>query len=89
MAAHRFVSLRPDGSPVHLFDDKKKKIREVIWGDFLKVKKDLGDGWLEIWPSAQGRSPETGGSDAELVGGIGQRIHAPSVDYDGTSWMHF
>lgn len=53
--AHRFVNLRADGSPIHLFDDKKKKFREVIWGDYLKVKKDLGDGWLEIdWAA---RSP--------------------------------
>ena len=45
--AHRFVNLRADGSPVHLCEDKKKKFREVIWGDDLRVRKDLGDGWLE------------------------------------------
>lgn len=57
--AHRFVSLRANGSPIHLFEEvagQKKKFREVIWGDYLKVKKDLGDGWLEIdWAA---RSPE-------------------------------
>lgn len=53
--AHRFVNLRADGSPVHLHDENRKKFREVIWGDYLKVKKDLGDGWLEIdWAA---RSP--------------------------------
>ncbi|MET3493171.1 ComEC/Rec2 family competence protein [Variovorax boronicumulans] len=54
--AHRFVSLRTDGSPIHLYEeDRKKKFREVIWGDYLKVKSNPGDGWLQIdWAA---RSP--------------------------------
>lgn len=45
---NRFVALRQDGKPTHLYDESRKKFREVIWGDFLKVKRELADGWLEI-----------------------------------------
>ncbi len=45
---NRFVALREDGKPTHLYDANRKKFREVIWGDFLKVKSELPDGWLEV-----------------------------------------
>ena len=47
--AHRFVGLRADGRKTWLFEaDRQKKAREVLWGDYLTVKQELADGWLEI-----------------------------------------
>lgn len=52
---HRFVALRKDGKKTFLYDAARKKVREVIWGDYLKVKRERDDGWLEIdWAA---RSP--------------------------------
>lgn len=53
--AHRFVALRDDGKSTYLYDDTGKKVRQVLWGDYLKVKRELADGRLEIdWAA---RSP--------------------------------
>ena len=47
--AHRFVALRADGKKTYLYkQDRKSKVRQVLWGDFLTVKNELADGWLEI-----------------------------------------
>lgn len=47
--AHRFVGLRNDGKKTWLFEaDRKQKVREVLWGDYLTVKQELAGGWLEI-----------------------------------------
>lgn len=47
--AHRFVDLRDDGEKTYLFaEDRTKRVREVLWGDYLQVSRDLDDGWLEV-----------------------------------------
>ena len=46
--AHRFVALREDGKRIFLHDQARRKVREVLWGDYLKVTRELQDGWLEI-----------------------------------------
>lgn len=46
--AHRFVALREDGKSTYLYDDTGKKVRQVLWGDYLKVRRELADGRLEI-----------------------------------------
>lgn len=46
--AHRFVALPRDGGKVHLKDDAGKNVREVIWGDYLRVAGPAEDGWLPI-----------------------------------------
>lgn len=52
---HRFVALRADGKKTYLYTADRKKFREVIWGDFLRVTQALADGWLEVdWAA---RSP--------------------------------
>lgn len=54
--AHRFVALRKDGKKTWLHDEAGRKVREVIWGDYLTVKRTLDDGRLEIdWAA---RSPD-------------------------------
>ncbi|MDP3872878.1 MAG: hypothetical protein Q8Q80_09450 [Methyloversatilis sp.] len=54
--AHRFVALRKDGRKTYLHDAAGRKVREVIWGDYLTVKRALDDGRLEIdWAA---RSPD-------------------------------
>lgn len=46
---HRFVALREDGKPTYLYElNRSTRVRQVLWGDFLQVKRDAGDGWLEI-----------------------------------------
>lgn len=52
---HRFVALRRDGKPTHLRTADGKKFRQVIWGDFLKVIREVEGGLLEVdWAA---RSP--------------------------------
>lgn len=52
---HRFVALPEDGRRTFLYDEARKKFREVLWGDYLKVAGELPDGWLAIdWAA---RSP--------------------------------
>lgn len=47
--AHRFVALREDGKKTYLFKaDKKKKFRQVLWGDFLRIDGEEPGGWLRI-----------------------------------------
>jgi hypothetical protein len=53
--AHAYVRLKEDGKKSYLYDEERRKFREVLWGDYLKVKRVLDDGWLEIdWAA---RSP--------------------------------
>lgn len=47
--AHCFVALPEDGRNTYLFkSDKKKKFRQVLWGDFLKIDGEEPGGWLRI-----------------------------------------
>ena len=47
--AHTFVALRNDGKKTYLYkSDKKKKFRQVLWGDFLKIDGEEPGGWLRI-----------------------------------------
>lgn len=47
--AHRFVALREDGKKTYLYQaDLRTRVRQVIWGDFLQVRAERDDGWLEI-----------------------------------------
>lgn len=44
--ATRFVGL---GRNIFLFEaDRTTRVRQVLWGDFLDVESDLGDGWLKV-----------------------------------------
>jgi beta-lactamase superfamily II metal-dependent hydrolase len=46
---HRFVALRADGKPSYLYQaNRKTKARQVLWGDYLTISRDMGDGWLEV-----------------------------------------
>ena len=51
--SHRFVGLGEDGEKVYLYDGEGKKVRQVLWGDWLRIDDeehddDLGDGWLPV-----------------------------------------
>jgi beta-lactamase superfamily II metal-dependent hydrolase len=47
--AHSFVAFRDDGGKTYLYKaDKKKKFRQVLWGDFLKIDGEEPGGWLRI-----------------------------------------
>lgn len=46
--ADRFVASREDGKPTFLHTLDRKKFRQVIWGDFLRVRGETADGWLEV-----------------------------------------
>lgn len=44
--ATRFVGL---GRNIFLYEaDRKKKVRQVLWGDFLDVESEEPDGWLKV-----------------------------------------
>jgi beta-lactamase superfamily II metal-dependent hydrolase len=46
---HRFVGLGPDGAAAYLYRaDRKTKARQVLWGDYLRIDADMGDGWLRV-----------------------------------------
>jgi beta-lactamase superfamily II metal-dependent hydrolase len=46
MAGHRFAAL---GEKIYLYDaDRKKKVRQVLWGDWLNVESEEPDGWLKV-----------------------------------------
>lgn len=47
--ANRFVGLGKDGRKIFLFEaDRKTKVRQVIWGDFLDIESEEPDGWLKV-----------------------------------------
>ena len=47
--AHRFVDLGADGAPVYLYRaDRRTRARQVLWGDYLRIDRDMGDGWLRV-----------------------------------------
>ena len=46
---HRFVGPSADGKRTYLYEqDRSTRVREVIWGDFLRITADRADGWLEV-----------------------------------------
>lgn len=48
MVKNRFVGLPEGGRAVFLYDEsRRKKVRQVLWGDYLHVSKELGE-WLEV-----------------------------------------
>lgn len=60
--AHCFVGLPKDNSnkiiKTYLFkEDRSSKVRQVLWGDWLHVKQEMGD-WLEIEWGPNSESPE-------------------------------
>lgn len=51
--AHRFVGLGENGQNVYLFDENGTKVRQVLWGDWLRIgdppaDNPLGAGWLPV-----------------------------------------
>lgn len=45
----RYVDLGPEGAKRFLYDgDRKTKVRQVLWGDYLDVEEELPDGWLRV-----------------------------------------
>lgn len=51
--AHRFVDLGENGEKVYLHDEDQKKVRQVLWGDWLMIDENpasnqLGAGWLPV-----------------------------------------
>ena len=48
--AHVFVDLSPDDKPIFLFTHDDRKIRQVLWGDFLKLDPALPaqGGWTFV-----------------------------------------
>lgn len=64
MPDHCFVGLPTDDTgarrKTHLFKaDRKTKVREVLWGDWLAVDGEEPDGWLRIIWGPTSDSPET------------------------------
>ena len=60
--AHRFVDLGEKGAKVYLYGDNQKKVRQVLWGDWLKIDEDpannqLGAGWLPVIWAPKGPNP--------------------------------
>jgi beta-lactamase superfamily II metal-dependent hydrolase len=58
---NRFVALGTGRKPVYLYEkDRTTKFRQVLWGDYLTIGQDFGDGWLEvIWaPNSPARRRE-------------------------------
>jgi beta-lactamase superfamily II metal-dependent hydrolase len=46
---NRFVGLGANHAPVYLYEkDRTTRFRQVLWGDFLTIGQDFGDGWLEV-----------------------------------------
>ena len=42
----RFAGL---GRKIYLYEaNRKKKVRQLIWGDFLNVESEEPDGWLKV-----------------------------------------
>lgn len=61
--ANCFVALpkNPNGKiqKTYLYQaDRDTKVRQVLWGDWLSINADPGDGWLEIEWGPNGDSPE-------------------------------
>lgn len=47
--ATRFVGLGEKGRKLFLHEaDRKTKVRQVLWGDFLNVESEEADGWLKV-----------------------------------------
>lgn len=61
---HRFVGLPLDRSgrrvKTYLYaEDRKKKVVEVLWGDWLTIAGEEPDGWLRVAWGSSGPSPKT------------------------------
>jgi beta-lactamase superfamily II metal-dependent hydrolase len=56
----RFVALSDGGGPVYLYEENlTTPFRQVLWGDYLAVEKEIADGWLKvIWAPNQPNPPE-------------------------------
>jgi beta-lactamase superfamily II metal-dependent hydrolase len=66
--AHRFVALPKDGIRVHLKDEAGKNVREVIWGDYLRVAGPPVNGRLPIdWSPQDPAKRKTLYIDEELT----------------------
>jgi beta-lactamase superfamily II metal-dependent hydrolase len=61
--AHCFVDLPKNNKDkivkTYLFkENRSTKARQVLWGDWLSIKRDMGDGWLEIEWGPNSDDPE-------------------------------
>lgn len=62
--AHRFVGLphTTGGKPARTYlfrADRKTRVRQVLWGDWLTIDGEEPDGWLRVIWSPNGPQPET------------------------------
>ena len=57
--AHRFVGIGDPGQKYYLFKaDKKTKLRQVLWGDFLTIDGEE-DSWLRVVWAPKSAAPQT------------------------------
>ena len=58
--AHKFVGLGKNGEKIYLYNRKKEKVRQVLWGDWLSIDEErLNDGMGASWlPVRWGRTKE-------------------------------
>jgi len=50
---HKFVGLGKDGEKIYLYNRDKKRVRQVLWGDWLLIDENrlndgMGAGWLPV-----------------------------------------
>ena len=62
--AHRYVDLGENGEKVYLYDQDQEKVRQVLWGDWLRIDDDpahnqLGAGWLPVIWAPNSPNPRT------------------------------
>jgi hypothetical protein len=45
----RFAALGHEGDPVYLYkSDLTTPYRQVLWGDYLAIDKEIAGGWLKV-----------------------------------------
>lgn len=56
----RFAALGHEGDPVYLYkSDLTTPYRQVLWGDYLAIDKEIAGGWLKvIWAPMSANPPE-------------------------------
>ena len=58
--AHRFVGPGAPGENIYLYRaDRKTKVRQVMWGDFLTIDGAEADGWLRVVWAPRSADPQT------------------------------
>jgi len=56
----RFATLSKNGDPVYLFEkDLTTPFRQVLWGDYLAIEREIAGGWLKVvWAPKLANPPE-------------------------------